>query len=605
MSHPARAGDTVPAGTRALLALAAVAVAFAAADTYVVVLALPDMMGSAGIPLDELQRAAPIISSFLLGYVAMLPMIGRISDLHGRVPVLTAALAVFAVGSLVTAVAYDVPSMVVGRFLQGVGGGALVPVTLALVADLYPAERRGVPLGVVSAVQEVGSVLGPLLGAVVLAAGDWRAIFALNLAVALVLLACVRRLTVHRPGLLDDRARALLSERRHRAGRPDLLGAALLLVTLTATALVVLRPSVVMSDVTWGQMYVPFVPGGVWLSPVGAVAMVGAALLVLRLLTARRPLVDLRPWGRAAREADLVGASLLAVALGGVILAFATADPRIQLFAEQGEWYLLGAALATVVLLVHLRRSPAPLVPRGALAATPAWGALVISFLVGAALIAAVVDIPLFARTTVHADSQLMAALVLVRFLVALPVGAVAGGWLTRLWGSGPTTALGMALASAAFAAMATWEIDALERWWATPTLVVCGLGFGLALAPVNAAVLAFTDASLHGLSSALVVVARMVGMLVGVSALTALGLRRYYAVQEEFPPVREVCGGRSRCTEFTLLLKEAGIAQETTVFAGAAVVAACAALLALLLLRTATPAQVRARARLGWPHDG
>ena len=55
-----------------------------------------------------------------------------------------------------TALAYDMPSMVAGRFLQGVGGGGLVPATLALVADLYPAERRGVPLGVVSAVQEIG-----------------------------------------------------------------------------------------------------------------------------------------------------------------------------------------------------------------------------------------------------------------------------------------------------------------------------------------------------------------------------------------------------------------------------------------------------------------
>ena len=164
-------GAAVARSPRLLLTLAAVAVAFAAADTYVVVLALPDMMASVGIPIDQLQRAAPIVSGFLLGYVAMLPLIGRIADLRGRLPVLVAALVVFAVGSLVTALAYDLPSMVAGRFLQGVGGGGLVPATLALVADLYPAERRGVPLGIVSAVQELGSVIGPLFGAVVLAAG--------------------------------------------------------------------------------------------------------------------------------------------------------------------------------------------------------------------------------------------------------------------------------------------------------------------------------------------------------------------------------------------------------------------------------------------------
>jgi MFS family permease len=185
---------------RLLLALAAVAVAFAAADTYVVVLALPDMMGSAGIPIDQLQRAAPIVSGFLLGYVAMLPLIGRIADLRGRVPVLVAALLVFAVGSLLTSLAYDMPTMVTGRFLQGVGGGGLVPATLALVADLYPAERRGVPLGVVSAVQELGSVLGPLFGALVLAVADWRVIFLVNLAVGLVLAAAIRSLGEPTPG---------------------------------------------------------------------------------------------------------------------------------------------------------------------------------------------------------------------------------------------------------------------------------------------------------------------------------------------------------------------------------------------------------------------
>src|SRR3954469_7015111 len=176
---------------RLLLGLAAVAVMFAAADTYVVVLSLPDMMGSVGLSVDQLQRAAPIVSGFLLGYVAMLPLIGRIADLRGRTPVLVAALVVFAFGSLVTAAAYDLGSLVTGRFLQGVGGGGLVPVTLALGADLSPAERRGVPLGVVGAVQELGSVLGPLYGAVVLAFGTWRDIFWINLAVGLLLAAAI------------------------------------------------------------------------------------------------------------------------------------------------------------------------------------------------------------------------------------------------------------------------------------------------------------------------------------------------------------------------------------------------------------------------------
>jgi hypothetical protein len=117
---------------------------------------------------------------------------------------------------------------------------------------------------------------------------------------------------------------------------------------------------------------------------------------------------------------------------------------------------------------------------------------------------------------------------------------------------------------------------------------VVCGFGFGLALAPVNAAVLASTDDAVHGLASALVVVARMVGMLVGISALTTIGLRRYYEEQADLPTAREVCDGKSRCAEFTDLLRVAGIAQEHTVFTGAAICAVVGGVLALVLFRSA-----------------
>ncbi len=579
---------------RLLLALASVAVAFAAADTYVVVLALPEMLGGVGESTEELQRAAPIISGFLLGYVAMLPLIGRIADLRGRVPVLVAALVIFAFGSLVTSLAYDLPTMVSGRFLQGVGGGGLVPATLALVADLYPAHRRGVPLGIVSAVQELGSVIGPLFGAVVLAVADWRAIFLINLAVGLVLAAAVSALRFgHTPQPSEPADRGLVTNR----GRRDVLGALLLLASLTAGGLVFVRPPSLLQDLTYGQIFIPFAGDGRWLTPIGAVCIVAGLLFVVRCFTARRPLVDGRGWVRSMRDADLVGALFLAVALGGVILAFATADPKIQLFADQGYYYLAGSAVATLGLVVHLRRSEAPLIPAGALRRTPAWGAIVVSFFVGAALIAALIDIPLFARTTIYRDSQLDAALVLVRFLVALPVGAVVGGYLTRRVGAGVITAVGMSMAAVGFVLMAQWDITSLEHLHSDLTLVLCGFGFGLALAPVNAAILVSTDDDVHGLASAMVVVARMVGMLIGISALTAVGLRRYYSYLEDnpLPAAKEVCDGKTRCTAFSDLLAGAGIPQEHAVFTGAAVCAVIAAAAALVFFRGAATRSVDA----------
>ena len=89
---------------------------------------------------------------------------------------------------------------------------------------------------------------------------------------------------------------------------------------------------------------------------------------------------------------------------------------------------------------------------------------------------------------------------------------------------------------------MSTWGLTSLSRPVATVPLVLTGLGFGLALAPVNAALLAATADAVHGVTSALLVVARMVGMLVGISALTTIGLRRYYAVQVDLPAPADVC---------------------------------------------------------------
>jgi len=556
-----------------LLALAAVAVAFAAADTYVVVLSLPDMMTSAGLSVEELQRAAPIISGFLLGYVAMLPLIGRVADLRGRLPVLVVSLLVFGFGSLVTAAAYDLPSLVVGRFLQGVGGGGLVPVTLALVADIYPAERRGVPLGIVGAVQELGSVLGPLYGAVVLVFGDWRDIFWINLAVGLALAAGISAL-----------------RGSSKARRVDVPGLVLLTLWLGALLLVMRQPDALVTSVDWGGPFVPF--GGatsVWWSPIGLTAIGLGVALALWLGLGRKPFFDVGDWWSTVRQADLLGALLLAVALGGVIVAFATADPQVQVFSPAGPWALAVSAVAAALFVVHLRRAGAPLIPRGSFARRPAWGALLVSFFVGSALIAALVDIPIFARISIYGDSQIKAALVLVELLVALPVGAVVGGYLTRVLPSGAVVATGMAAAAVGFWAMSGWDSDQLHHHVSSgAVLALTGLGFGLALAPVNAALLACTDAAVHGVTSALLVVSRMVGMLVGISALTTIGLRRYYAVSEDFPSPSEVCGGKTRCDAYSDLLQGAGVSQLHAIFVGASLCAVAAGVLAVLLFRGA-----------------
>jgi MFS family permease len=539
----------------------------------VVVVALPDMMAGVGLGLDELQRATPIISGFLLGYIAVLPLVGRLSDLVARQSVLLSCLGIFVLGSAITALSVDLGVLVGGRVLQGLGGGGLVPATLALVADLWPADRRGMPLGVVGAVQELGSVLGPLLGAAVLVVADWRAIFWLNavlgivVAVALVLAA-------------DPGARPRL--------RP--LPTVLSLLTITAGLLALVAPAGLANRVTLGLPFVPFAGTSRLATPMGVLALLLllAALWSLALTGAPgmsgRSSTDRGSGPSAWRRVDLPGALCVAVALSSLVLTFASADPEREVVGSLG-WALVPLGLLAIAAYLWRHRSARdPLLPRGLTTAgagasriSGLVGAVTVSLLAGVALVAIVVDVPLLARLTMT-GSQTTSALVLVRFLVAVPVGAFLGGWLLRRLGPAVLAATGLVLAGVGLLAMSGWGRGSLQSWSATAVLLMVGLGLGLAIAPVNSAALSAARPDAHGVVSALVVLARMVGMILGLGLLTAIGLHRYYGTVAALADQSN-----------TAALTVAGVVQAQTVFLGAAVAAFLAAVVSLAL---STPAR-------------
>jgi hypothetical protein len=216
---------------------------------------------------------------------------------------------------------------------------------------------------------------------------------------------------------------------------------------------------------------------------------------------------------------------------------------------------------------------------------------LLVNLLVGAALVATLVDVPLFARDTTTPGDQLGAALVLLRMLVAVPVGAVAGGWLCRRLPPSGVAAAGMALTTVALVLMTGWGARSLDQPASWFVLVAAGLGFGLAIAPVNAVLLGVTRAEVHGSASALAVVARTVGMLVGLSLLTAVALRRFEATVAALGSPLQLCPrSPADCPVYDRALDAAVLAQLHTVFAGAAIAAGAAAVAALVLLRLPGP---------------
>jgi hypothetical protein len=148
-----------------------------------------------------------------------------------------------------------------------------------------------------------------------------------------------------------------------------------------------------------------------------------------------------------------------------------------------------------------------------------------------------------------------------------------------------------MALAAVGLGVMTTWGATSLDGALSFVVLLGAGFGFGLAIAPVNTVLLGVTGADVHGSASALAVVARTVGMLCGLSLLTAVALRRFTAAVDAIGTPFQLCPNTpANCPAYDAATSAAVLTQLHTVFAGAAIAAGLAASAALLLLREVRP---------------
>ncbi|MFE0513119.1 MFS transporter [Streptomyces sp. NPDC058964] len=178
-TRPATRGaaeHTVPARRGAVVAALMLAMALAALDSTVVSTAVPQIVGDLG----GFSVFSWLFSGYLLAVTVTLPVYGKLSDTFGRKPVLVAGAAVFLLGSMLCAAAWNMGALIAFRVVQGLGGGALQGTVQTLAADLYPLEERPKIQSKLSTVWAVSAVAGPGIGGVLAAYADWRWIFLVN-----------------------------------------------------------------------------------------------------------------------------------------------------------------------------------------------------------------------------------------------------------------------------------------------------------------------------------------------------------------------------------------------------------------------------------------
>jgi MFS family permease len=482
---PANAQSATTTGKRSALVgrlallVVCLGVFLSALDQTVVVTALFDIARDVNVSTLRPDLAAWIVSGYLLGYVIVLPLMGRVTDVYGRRLVFVVSLLLFALGSLFCALAptlgsaiepdpttlggailsplYTVANwlliqlahfgldislpalnfLIGARFVQAIGGGALVPVAMAVVSDLFGPARRGLALGLIGAVAEAGAALGPLWGAIIVSSWGWQWIFYINIPLAGFLIVV---------GLL------VLPRRRRMRGWIDLPGALLFGGFLTCLAL------------GFGPQSGDFNPvqaGGAPIGPNSTLLLASVIFLALFLLVeslTKAPVIDVRRFRK------------------------------------------------------------------------PAYGAAgVLSFFVGVALIVALALIPNFFNSF-QTQGVFGGALALLRMTLLIPVGAFIGGWLSTRFGCPLPAVLGSALTAIGLFLISQWPQNVGPEQITVAT-VIAGLGFGLSIAPISTSALNSGKAGDEGIAASMVTVLRMTGMMIGLSWLTPWGVARFNAL--------------------------------------------------------------------------
>ena len=261
------------------------ALAVAALDSTVVATAMPTIIGDLG----GLSEYGWVFSAYLLASTVTVPLYSRMADMYGRKPIFMIGLAGFVGGSMLCGLAQNMTQLIAFRTIQGLGAGAVQPISFTIVGDVFESELRAKIQGLFSGVWGAAAVIGPAFGSIITTTVGWHWVFFVNAPVGLLAALIIGR-------FLHEHA-------EHHRHRLDLVGAGILTAGLVGVLFAALE-----GGQLWG-----------WASPITwGLIVASIAALVLFVIFERRvaePLIDL-----SLLRIPIIGAGLAIGALSGVVM---------------------------------------------------------------------------------------------------------------------------------------------------------------------------------------------------------------------------------------------------------------------------------------------
>ncbi len=284
-----------------------------AIEATIVSTAMPKIVADLG----GLRLYSWVFSSFLLAQTALTVVFGNLADIYGRKPIMLAGIAIFVLGSILAGFAWSMPTMILFRLVQGVGAGAMQPLAVIIVADLYPARERGKVQGYLASIWAISAVLGPVVGGVIVRHVSWSWIFWINIPIGLIA-AC---------GFI-----AFLHENiKHERRSIDVAG---------AIAFTVAVVSLLIGLTEIGTSGTPV------LTAAGGVFCVATAAFVLQELRTDNPMVSFALWSHR----PIAAANGVALLSGMALMGLTTFVPMYVQIVLRRSPVVAGLALTTMLI---------------------------------------------------------------------------------------------------------------------------------------------------------------------------------------------------------------------------------------------------------------